>query len=160
MMDVKQFAGVLEKLAVPALARVALDAAAKSIEAEAKAEIGTYQRSNMGPYEPWAELKDATKAERERLGFTPNDPLLRTGGLRDSISREVHGLEAAVGSTSDVMVYQEMGTRTIPPRPVLGLAASRKTEDVLRIVGESVRIGFLGGGLSTVSPARLLPPEE
>ena len=149
MMELKQFARMLETLAIPAAASVALDAAAASIEREAKAEIGTYQRSNMGPFDPWAELKDATKAERVRLGFTPNDPLLRTGDLRDSIAREVHGLEAVVGSDSDVMVYQELGTRTIPARSVLGLAASRKTQDVLRLVGQSVQVAFLGGNLKT-----------
>ena len=38
-------------------------------------------------------------------GFTPDDPLLRTGQLRDSISHQVQGLDAVVGSTSEVMVY-------------------------------------------------------
>jgi phage gpG-like protein len=158
MMELKQFARMLETRAIPAAASVALDAAAAVIESEAKAEIGTYQRSDMGPFQPWAELKDATKLDRVRLGFTPNDPLLRTGDLRNSISREVHGIEAVVGSDSDVMVYQELGTRTIPPRSVLGLAASRKTQDVLKLVGESVQIAFLGGTIKTASPPKL--PQE
>ena len=158
MMELKQFARMLETLAIPAAASIALDAAAASIEREAKAEIGTYQRSDMGPFQPWAELKDATKQERVRLGFTENDPLLRTGELRDSISRKVHGLDAVIGSDSDVMVYQELGTRTIPPRSVLGLAASRKTQDVLELFGESVEVAFLGGQIKTAKQSKL--PQE
>lgn len=158
MMELKQFARMLETLAIPAAASIALDAAAAAIEREAKAEIGTYQRSDMGPFQPWAELKDATKQERVRLGFTENDPLLRTGELRDSISREVRGLEAVVGSDNDVMVYQELGTRTIPPRAVLGLAASRKTQDVMKLVGEGLQVAFLGGQIKTASLPKL--PQE
>lgn len=140
-----EFAARLEKLAVTGIAPMllALDAAAAIIEHEAKAEIGHYQRKNTGRFEPWAELADSTKAERVRLGFSENEPLLRTGDLRDSISREVHGLEAVVGSTSMIMVYQELGTDTIPPRAVLGLAAMRKSKQVAALIGAGVMTGFV-----------------
>lgn len=115
----------------------ALDRAAAIIEQSAKDEIGTYQPS-VGPFNGWPQLAESTQKEREHLGFTPNDPLLRTGGLRDSISREVQGLEAVVGSTSDVMVYQELGTPSIPPRPVLGPAAFKNKKKIERILGEAV----------------------
>lgn len=143
-MNLSDFAGMLEKMAVPVAAAVALDNAARSIEAEAKREIGTYQRDDMGPFAPWEELKQATQQERERLGFTPNDPLLRTGDLRDSISHETHGLEAVVGSTSQVMVWQEMGTETIPPRSVLGLAAQRREREVAKLIGAAVVSELMG----------------
>ena len=144
MNSLKDFAALLERAAIPAAASAALDAAAASIEREAKREIGTYQRSDMGPYSPWQELAPATKADRVRQGFSENDPLLRTGELRDSLSHETHGLEAVVGSDSDVMVWQEFGTKTIPPRPVLGLAAVRKQADVARIVGDGVVASLVG----------------
>ena len=51
------------------------------------------------------------------------EPLLRTGGLRDSISTHVEGAEATVGSVSPIALYQEQGTEHIPPRPFLGPAA-------------------------------------
>jgi len=146
--NLTQFAGLLEKMAVPAAAVAALDTAARSIEVEAKSEIGTYQRDNMGPFAPWEELKQATQRERERLGFTPNDPLLRTGDLRDSISHETHGLEAVVGSTSQVMVWQELGTETIPPRSVLGLAAQRRERQVVKLIGAAVMSELMGDSIT------------
>ncbi len=139
------FAYVLETLAVPVAASAALDTAASLIEKQAKDEIGEYQRADMGAYAPWAELADSTKADRLHQGFSENEPLLRTGELRDSISRETHGLESVVGSTSDVMVYQELGTRTIPPRSVLGLAATRKEREVIKLIGAAVVSELIGG---------------
>src|SRR5205814_4154762 len=92
-----------------------------AIEATAKAELGTYQGA-VGPFDAWAPLAEATQQDRVAKGFTPDDPLLRSGELRDSISHQVEGLTAVAGSTSDVMVYQELGTPEIPPRAVMGPA--------------------------------------
>lgn len=154
MNTLNDFADLLEKALIPVEASAALDTAAAVIEHEAKREIGTYQRSDMGPYEAWPELAESTKAERVRQGYSENDPLLRSGELRDSISRETHGLEAVVGSDSDVMVYQEFGTRTIPPRPVLGLAAVRSHEAVLKIVGDGVFAALVGSWFGLKFDAR------
>jgi HK97 gp10 family phage protein len=115
----------------------ALTKAAKLIEKTAKAEIGAYQPA-VGPFDAWAPLADSTVADRTSKGFTPDDPLLRSGELRDSIGYEVSGNEAAIGSTSDVMVYQELGTSKIPPRPVLGPAAYSNKEAVQAILGKAV----------------------
>jgi HK97 gp10 family phage protein len=125
------------EIAVHKAAHHALDRAAAVIEADAKGQIGTYQQQ-AGPFNAWPELAESTQKDRERKGFTPNDPLLRSGELRDSISREISDDEAAVGSTSDVMVYQELGTPTIPPRPVLGPAAFKNKDKIERILGEAV----------------------
>lgn len=121
-----------------------LEKVAATIDQAAKDKIGEYQAAN-GMHDAWPELADSTKAERSRLGFTENDPLLRTGELRDSISHETKGLEAAIGSTSDIAVYQEMGTDKIPPRPFLGAAAYEHIEDVKKIVGGAVITGIVGG---------------
>jgi phage gpG-like protein len=117
---------------------------AHGIEKAAKEEIGHYQPA-VGPFPAWAELADSTKADRMRQGFSENDPLLRTGELRDSISSEVVGLEAVVGSDSDVMVWQELGTKTIPPRPVLGPAAISNEDRIKEILGRVAARGLLGG---------------
>jgi hypothetical protein len=58
------------------------------------------------------------------LGYAPPDnPLLRTGDLRESIGSEAEGLTGIVGSTSKIGLYQELGTAnarlSIPPRPFL-----------------------------------------
>lgn len=110
---------------------------------EAKALIGKGS-------EFWPALSEATldgfwhpagfpvKGKRE-LGYTGHEsatyPLLRTGGLRASIGREVRatsdGAEGAVGSKLKVALWQEMGTVNarypIPPRPFL-MGGLRKAE--------------------------------
>ncbi len=115
----------------------ALERAAQLVATEAKAEIGIYQDA-AGPFAEWPELADSTKADRVSKGFSENKPLLRTGGLRDSIEHQVSGDTAHVGSDSDVAVYQELGTaRGIPPRSFLGGAAFRKEHEIRQLAGES-----------------------
>jgi HK97 gp10 family phage protein len=122
-----------------------LEAVAAMIEKTAKDEIGEYQEA-VGPFPAWEELADSTKADRVSKGYTENDPLLRSGALRDSISHQTKGLEAVIGSDSDIAVYQELGTSKIPPRPFLGPAVERNHEAIKKIVGGAVVKGLLGGG--------------
>jgi hypothetical protein len=122
-----------------------LDAASALIEKEAKAEFGTYQQG-IGPFGDWPELADATKEDRVRQGYPENEPLLRSGELRDSIEREVDHFEATVGSKSEIMLYQELGTQRIPPRPVLGIALQRCWPQIQALIGKAAAAGFCGGG--------------
>lgn len=117
---------------------------AEKIEGVAKSEFGHYQPA-IGGFAAWSQLADATMEDRVRKGFDADAPLLRTGGLRDSIEHTVDGLEAAVGSNSDIMVWQEMGTERIPPRAVLGPALERNKEAVKQIVGDAIMGRFVGG---------------
>lgn len=140
--------GMVERLAgaevaIHTGARKALERVARKVEKTAKAEIGVYQ-DGIGPFPKWPELAESTQAERGRLGFTPNDPLLRTGALRASISHEVHDLEAVIGSTSKIMAYQEFGTARIPPRPVIGPAAQRNKDAIIDLLGGAVVAGMIG----------------
>lgn len=128
----------------------ALTRAAELVEHEAKAEIGHYQDA-AGPLAEWAQLAPSTIAEKEALGYAPPDnPLLREGDLRDSIGHKVEthfnlsGGEAAIGSDSDIAVYQELGTGHIPPRSFLGGAAVREEEKVVEILGGGVVSGLVG----------------
>ena len=123
---------------------------AVAIEKAAKEEIGTYQ-GDAPPFGAWSELADATKEDRVRQGFTENDPLERTGELRESISHIVDGTEAAIGSDSDVMVYQELGTDKIPPRSVLGSAAVNNINLVKKTLGHAAATGLLYGSGTTVA---------
>jgi hypothetical protein len=127
-----------------------LEKCAAAIEGTAKAEFGVYQ-GEVGAFAAWAPLAEATQAERVNLGYTPDDPLLREGDLRDSISREVGGLEAVVGSDSDIMVYQELGTDRIQPRAVLGPAAIRNKALITRTLGHAVAEGILYGSGVTLA---------
>lgn len=121
-----------------------LERCAQHVETTAQDAIGHYQAA-VGPFPEWAPLAPATVADRVRQGFSPDDPLLRTGDLRDSITHQVGALEAVIGSESDVALYQEMGTETIPPRPFLGPALIHNENRIKRILGEAALSGLLGG---------------
>ena len=117
------------------------------IEHAAKESLGTYQ-PEVGPFPAWSPLADATKAERERLGFTPDDPLLRDGELiRDSIKHEVAGADAVIGSPEEVAAYQEFGTNKIPPRPFMGPLVITKKKEVEAIMGKALLCALVGGNL-------------
>jgi phage gpG-like protein len=120
-----------------------LKVCAKHVEATAKDEIGFYQQA-VGPFPAWAPLADSTEAEKARLGYEPDAPLLRKGDLRDSISHQVGALEAVIGSPDPVALYQEIGTPTIPPRPFLGPAVIHNGERIKRILGASAFSGLVG----------------
>lgn len=131
-------------LVMPMAEREALRKAGEIVEAEAKAEIGNYQGS-APPFAAWAPLAESTQNERVRQGFTPDDPLLRTGEMRESVGLVVEGHEAHVGSNSDIAVYQELGTsKGITPRSFLGGAAVRKSKEVSEIIGREI-FGVLTG---------------
>jgi|SRR5450830_198167 len=122
---------------------------AVAIEKTADSEFGVYQ-GEVGAFAGWAPLADATQAARVALGYTPDDPLLRSGELQRSVTHEIDGLEAVIGSDSDIMVWQELGTDKIPPRAVLGPAAIRNKELITRTLGRAVAEGLLyGSGVST-----------
>ena len=125
----------------------ALEHAAKLVEAEAKREVGHYQDA-AGPFQAWPELADATKADRLKHGFSENDPLLRTGEMRDSIGHAIGDKEAAIGSNNDKAVWQELGTSSVPPRSFLGAAGVRKSEEVAEILGMAPVIALVGHSVS------------
>ena len=88
-------------------------------------------------------MAGSTIEEKERLGYAPPDnPLLRRGDLRDSISREVRQREADIGSTSPVMVFHEYGTSKMPARSVLAGAVIRKEPEIVQSLGKDL-IAFL-----------------
>ncbi len=129
--------------------------AAKIIQNDAQKKIGEYQ-DYAGPFAAWDELADSTKDDRVRLGFSENDPLLRTGELRDSITYDARGNEAAVGSDSIIAMYQELGTETIPARSFLGGAAYESKLPVAEMAARTI-IAWVSG-LGWKRPARVELP--
>ena len=121
----------------------ALERCAKMVEKHAREKVGEYQ-PETGPFAAWAGLADSTIADRERQGFAADEPLLRTGALRDSIEHTVQDSEAQVGSNSDIAVYQELGTKNMPPRSFLGGALADKLDDVRKIVGQEAVAALIG----------------
>jgi hypothetical protein len=77
------------------------------------------------------DLAPDTQSERVRLGFTPNDPLVRTGDLRASVRpiamKVSAGALSLAVSDDPIAGYQEKGTPWIPPRPAfrMGLLDTR-----------------------------------
>ncbi len=120
-----------------------LDRAAEIIQAEAKDSLGEYQQ-DAPPFAGWAELADSTKQDRVRQGYPEDEPELRTGEMRDSIERTVEGREAEVGSDSEVLEFQELGTSKMPPRSILGGAAVRKGPEVAEEIGERYVAALIG----------------
>lgn len=107
-----------------------LEEACLIVEKEAKRVIGAYDYG-------WPQLKDTTQAERSRLGYPPNEPLLRTGELRDSITHEIeHGDTSYVGSPLKIARYQELGTQHMPPRSFLMGAAMAKEKEIHELTAE------------------------
>lgn len=142
-MNLSEFVSKLERIAdleIPEAKRVVLSVSGQIIAEKAKELIGHYN-----DFPEWSQLADSTKKERERLGWSPNDPLLRSGDLRESIGHEtVSDNIETVGSTSEIMIYQEFGTKTIPPRPVIGPASVLSGEEATKIVGKAVHEAISG----------------
>lgn len=83
-----------------------------------------------------ARIEDAVRQALSRSpGETHTAPWQQSGALRDSIAHSVEGAQAVIGSTSDVAVYQELGTRTDPPRPFLAPAGAELGDDVAESIG-------------------------
>ncbi|HQT38365.1 MAG TPA: hypothetical protein PK231_02995, partial [Acidocella sp.] len=85
-----------------------LEKAAQVVETRAKDIIGHYQQES-GPFDAWRELADSTKADRVQQGYSENEPLLRSGDMRESIEHSTDGSKAVVGSDDDKALWMEMG---------------------------------------------------
>ncbi len=138
-MTLREFAAFLSGLAhgMPAAEKRGLDKGAQLIEYEARREIGAYQTS-AGPFSAWPLLAPSTMADRVSKGFPADEPLLRTGALRNSIGRRVGTREAVIGSDLPIAVWQEFGTRRIPARSFIGGATVRKAEEAVQAIAQEV----------------------
>lgn len=121
-------------------------AGSKLVEEAAKHKLGTYQ-PEIGPFNEWDPLKPATIAEKQSHGYADegnDNPLVRTGGLRDSVKSESSNVGFIVGSDSEVAILQELGTRYIPPRPFLGPALFETAPGVVHAVGSAIERNLAG----------------
>ncbi|HEY0206422.1 MAG TPA: hypothetical protein VGC15_20005 [Acetobacteraceae bacterium] len=101
--------------------RYAMIRACVMVQSNAILRLGEYQAA-VGPFPKWQQLAAETQAERARLRYAPNDPLLRDGTLARSIEITIKGDTGYVGSNDPVAEFQELGTARIPARPFLGPA--------------------------------------
>jgi len=129
----------------------AFEEVGQMFKADAQSRIGSYQEAE-GPFPAWAQLANATQDERERKGFTRNDPLLRRGLVRDSIEVAATAESVKVGVPDkivdgddgkpiDIGVVAEAlekGTDHIPPRSYLGQALFHMRERATAIINEAI----------------------
>jgi hypothetical protein len=163
----------LERIAATAqlTANRGLHNATEMVWEESRHSIGEYQEA-AGPFKEWADLADSTLEGstgphgehypgKIELGYAPPDnPLLRTGELRDAIEFAVTSNKGVVGVPSgtvgngteedptrdigDVAVDHELGTRNMPARSFLGRALFVKTKEVVATIGHAVILGLEG----------------
>jgi hypothetical protein len=136
----------------------------REIQKESQSMLGYYQ-DGFGPFETWQPLAEATQADRSAMGFPVDEPLLRNERLRNAIEISIgplrHGdYEGAVGVASamvgsgshadpvrDIGVVaeaMELGTRRVPPRSFLGLAAARLANRVAEYLGKETFFALVG----------------
>jgi len=116
-----------------------LEKACQMIEDEAKGAIGNYKYG-------WPQLAESTQQERVAQGYSANEPLLRTGKLRDSIGHVVDGDVGYVGTNDPVAPYHEFGTSRIPPRPFLGGAVEAAGPKIEKMARRMVEGAMSRGG--------------
>ena len=79
---------------------------------------------------------------RELLNTPPGGPHIHpwreTGALHDGIEYQSDANEAAVGSISEVALYQEHGTATVPPRPTFGPLAATEGHPIAQSIGQAI----------------------
>lgn len=138
------------ELGLKAIEHKALGHVLEILEKDMQTQIGEYQ-DQVGPYPEWAPLADSTEAEKARLGYPANAPLLREGDLQESFTHEQDGDEGIVGSTDPIMEFHEFGTIKMPPRPVVGPALERNRERVEQLLARAVVDAILGGQIDRVS---------
>lgn len=109
----------------------------EAVQERAKEKVGEYQPASHG-FDAWAPLAQATMDQRVSKGFPANNPLLRSGELRDSITMRSEGNGAIIGSTLDIALYQENGTENIPPRPFLGPAAGEVMDGAPELIARVI----------------------
>ena len=108
----------------------ALKKVAEFAEKDAKERFGHYQ-------DGWPQLAESTQAGRVAKGYSADEPLLRSGELRDSISHTVDD-KAHIGTNDPRMAWFEHGTSRMPPRPVLGGVLAQKGQEMAEIAGSEI----------------------
>ena len=87
----------------------------------------------FGKDPPLATLAQSTQIERARLGYSTNEPLVRSGSLRETVEHATEFNLAIAGSNDPVARYSEDGAPNRPPRPVFRIGAIASLPLVKRI---------------------------
>jgi hypothetical protein len=139
-------ADALERAAITALdaARSGLLEGAELVKTAAQECIGQYQPAK-GDVPEWAPLSPATQDDRVAQGFSADDPLLRTGALRDSIEVKPVEPDAVLVGVFDPEVeviakamefgyHNVRANRIVPPRSFIRGTAFEKSPEVVSLI--------------------------
>jgi hypothetical protein len=150
----------------PALQRQAIQTAArfsaKALKINARKIIGSAKLADLAP---------STQADRVRRGYTPNDPLKRTGELIEEHIESAYsptvsgGAVAGVGSGERVQLYHEFGyidARTgtaVPARPDLKIALEESMPEITAVMRGAVNaaLGFSSSLAIVALPDEIVP---
>lgn len=113
----------------PIKEKMLLEEIGKSLVKQAKNKIGVQQPG-------WEPLSVHTIDDKIRKGYLfsgDGNPLFRSGELHDSIEHRVETHKVAVGSDSDVALWQEKGTTGPHPIPARSYLASTLFENIPEI---------------------------
>ena len=146
---------------------------------EARDRLGLYH-AQEGPFPAWRQLAPSTQSSRESMGYTPNEPLLRDGTLRDAITSLPTPFAVAVGVRrgetdsngtllGDIAMWQEFGAARlgiawIPPRPFLGPSLYATIQETIPMLAESAVARLTGvvelpEAVISRTPARIMSQE-
>lgn len=115
------------------MAALRTDPVIEAVAAESAVVLYEHVIKVMGDASKLQPLAPSTQAERVAHGYTPNDPLVRSGELLHSQEVAAEGHVAGVGTQNPIMVYQEFGTPKIPPRPTYKIALNEALPEVFQI---------------------------
>lgn len=92
----------------------------------------------------WKQLADSTQESRLKLGYSANDPLRRSGELAESYDFVIDFDEHAIviGSPKDEALWNELGTKTAPARPVLIPTINANQEEIEAALGQAFVAAF------------------
>lgn len=116
-----------------------VERACQIVQKKAKAAIGK-------EHEMWPDLAPSTISEKQAHGYKTPTPLLRSGGLRDSIEYTTSGLEGAVGSNDPVAIFHELGTSRMPQRSFLVSSAISSEDKIARMAAAATMAALSGHG--------------
>ena len=93
-----------------------------------------------------AKVKALTKAalvvEDQAVSLVPVD----TGNLKNSITHQVKGDEARIGTNTDYGPYLEFGTRKMPAQPYLRPAMDKNKNNIQKILADMIGKDIEGAG--------------
>lgn len=130
----------------------AIAKATVKVQSDAIKKFGTYQ-PEVGPFNEWPQLAEATLKEKYKAGSQGDDPLighypngkknpLYPAPLRNSILSQVKGFYGIVGTNNPLGKWHEFGHPKLPARPFLRPALWENRDQIKTWIKEAIAIAL------------------